>query len=620
MGAGVIRMEPAKRLPDEHLVAHVLGEVRPSTHHAHEHLGVGVEVIHDVREEAEPDDPQTLAEGRPYTAEYQAYCGRTAQLAAEQKGGKAPSLSVSWLFAIGGVDTIDVHADESTIPADAPATLAEGRPWTLADCRDFMRHCDERILSRVLLPGAYTAALHLDEKAVHVQAEGPAIVSDGQGGYRIGNNAVREAVARLALGFDEANARARAKLAEREEQAVAEEERLLAADPDAQLPKRRRWIDKGEDHVYLTASAQMRLVHDLYAEEFARFGVERGKGGAMRHHERVDRSKAMEAKLRAVQREAEAAKVRAESAEQRAEEARKVVAEHREVWTAREREIDERDRGRRGKVAGIVRTARRRLDARSAALVERDLAAKEQADDLREREAAASALETQLVERKVDQDRQCKQTARLLKRALSRRGELETEVRALEQAGDKLRDAVCGASAELHGIEQRKLGLFGRLVARARRFRARLNAGRRRRRELETDNDERTAQLAKLDDLVERTRTAAHAWELERAKASDAAVLARAAEEASVRRRRDAEAAADPVEVVRLLYSSFQFLDALALLPERILSVFNEIAGKRSVEPVFELERDLRAQEEKRAELRTGLRDSPHSRTEGGIG
>ena len=109
---GIIRMEPAKRFADGHLVDHVRGLTRLSTHHVHAHLGVGVEVLRD--------DP--LA--------FDAACRRTAELAAAQRGGRAPSLSVSWLFAIGGVDTIDVHADASTIPPGAPATLAEGRPWT----------------------------------------------------------------------------------------------------------------------------------------------------------------------------------------------------------------------------------------------------------------------------------------------------------------------------------------------------------------------------------------------------------------------------------------------------------------------------------------------------------
>ena len=88
MGLGVIRMEPAKRLPDGHLVDHVRGLTRPSTHHLHAHLGVGVEVLRD--------DPVA----------FDAACRRTAELAAAQRGGRAPSLS--WLLAIGGVDTIDV--------------------------------------------------------------------------------------------------------------------------------------------------------------------------------------------------------------------------------------------------------------------------------------------------------------------------------------------------------------------------------------------------------------------------------------------------------------------------------------------------------------------------------
>ena len=69
-------------------------------------VGVGVEVLEYNRQ------AYALAERH------------AADTASVKRGGKPPSLGVSWLFA-GGPDTDDVHHDESTIPADAPATLKE---------------------------------------------------------------------------------------------------------------------------------------------------------------------------------------------------------------------------------------------------------------------------------------------------------------------------------------------------------------------------------------------------------------------------------------------------------------------------------------------------------------
>ena len=69
-------------------------------------VGVGVEVLEYDRQ------AYALAERH------------AADTASVKRGGKPPSLGVSWLFA-GGPDTDDVHHDESTIPADAPATLKE---------------------------------------------------------------------------------------------------------------------------------------------------------------------------------------------------------------------------------------------------------------------------------------------------------------------------------------------------------------------------------------------------------------------------------------------------------------------------------------------------------------
>ena len=105
---------------------------------------------------------------------------------------------------------------------------------------------------------------------------------------RIGNNAVGERLAAMAPGFAEANA-------------AAEDERVWAA--GKQPAMRRRWMDKGPNHVYLAVAAQMGVVHDLCTKRVAPFRVERATGSRKRHHERVDRSKAIDAKLQAVERE-----------------------------------------------------------------------------------------------------------------------------------------------------------------------------------------------------------------------------------------------------------------------------------------------------------------------------
>ena len=310
---GVIRMEPSQHLPDMHLVAHVLGEIRPSTYHVHEHLGVGVEVLHDVRADAPEGTSQTLKEGRGYSAGYLEKCEDAIRLSSAQRGGARPSLGVSWLFS-GCPDTIDVHADASTIPADAPS-VKDGGPWTLETCRAFARRADG-LLSRVLQPGSYSVALHLDEKAVHVQAESVALCIDG----RVGFNSIRETMARMAPDFEPLNAAARESQREAEAVRAAKDERLLAAGKKPK--KRRKWRDRGAAALYLNSAAQMRLVHDVYADAFAEFGIVRGKGGARQHHEKVDRAKAMDAKLRAVRSEEERARVEAERTRAEAERAR----------------------------------------------------------------------------------------------------------------------------------------------------------------------------------------------------------------------------------------------------------------------------------------------------------
>ena len=251
---GVVRLESTRDPPSPALVEHVAGRTRPVTSHVREHLGVSTETI------------------EPAPLEFALAIARARGIVGAKRGGKAPALGVSWLFA-GCPDCDDVHFDDSTIPADAPATLAQGRPWTLADCRRWFTATRGLILEACPDAGDHlVSSLHLDEKAVHSQHEMVAMT-----GGRVGNLVIREALAKLAPGFAEANAAARRTLAEREAKAAAADaqERASGSTP---AKRRRRWVDKGPDHVYLDYRAQMRALHDLYAARFAEFGIVRGEG------------------------------------------------------------------------------------------------------------------------------------------------------------------------------------------------------------------------------------------------------------------------------------------------------------------------------------------------------
>ena len=310
---GVIRLEAALGVPDRALVKHVVGLTRPASSFIRPQIGVGVVRISDAGAHVSPSRSDLRKDVRAFReAERQA-----TDAAAAQRGGRRPSLGISVLMS-GCPDTDDVHADESTIPSNAPATLVEGRPWTVADCLEFGRTC-HALLREALPHGQWIGALHLDEKAVHYQVELVALVVDEAGTARVGNGAVREALVRLAPNFETGNARVFEKLRRREDAAAKRDG--AARQAGRKVKKRRRWINKGPGHMYLTAEAQMRLVHDLYAHRFARFGIVRGKGGKRQHHERVDRGKAMESKLRSVQRAAEAAAERERAALAKAEEA-----------------------------------------------------------------------------------------------------------------------------------------------------------------------------------------------------------------------------------------------------------------------------------------------------------
>ena len=254
MGDGVIRLEATRGLPDRALVKHVLGLKRPASAFVRPAIGVDVVRIFD--------GPDGSAVTRDFTRqdlrEFRAAERRALETAAAQRGGKRPSLAISWLMA-GGPDTDDVHRDATTIPADAPATLADGRPWTVADCLRYGM-AGHDLLREALPTAKWMGALHLDEKGVHFQAEMVGIVLDEHGHARVGNAVIRESVARLAPDFSSENARVTSSCAGARPQRRSGR-RVRARRAERLKKKRRRWIDRGPDHVYLTAQALLRLVH-----------------------------------------------------------------------------------------------------------------------------------------------------------------------------------------------------------------------------------------------------------------------------------------------------------------------------------------------------------------------
>ena len=318
MGLGVIRMEATRALPSAQLLRHVEGVTRPESAHVRKHLGFAVIPI-------DPDLEGFL---------------RTAAIALDgarqKKGGKPPSMGISWLMA-GGPDTDDVHRDPSTIPDDAPDTIGEGRPWTVADCCAFAQRGRELLLEAC--PQSHMiSSLHLDEKAVHVHHEMIPLVRSADGQYRVGNLAVREALVRLAPGFERENQQARQALRARKarERLRARKDAAKAEAKPKPRPKRRWRPPKAAERVYLDHHAQLRLIHDLYAERMADFGITRGEGNKQRHHERVDRGRGMQTKLRTIEREAAAAEARRATAE--------AERERVEAQTQATREAAQKDR------------------------------------------------------------------------------------------------------------------------------------------------------------------------------------------------------------------------------------------------------------------------------------
>lgn len=388
------------------------------------------------------------------------------------------------------------------------------------------------------------------------------------------------------------------------------------------------------------------LQDDYHARVGVRYGLERGEVGSEATHRSIDRTKAAEHRARLAivgRREAHKLGVVEEGARLIHAAVRDV---HREAEDLRRRDVAEMLRGAARVVAEHERVAvrerklpqaRRLRRMRASARIrrrEREAAVECRESAVQIREDTVAAAESRLRSGMVGILRSAAEFARARGRVLSqfgavvaRQAEMAETLDAEREVLAKVRTDVREAADELTRIKERQVGVFDRLLDRAKRVRDGLRARRRRQKELDAEIEAkgselevRRSRIVELDGLVERTRRAACDEELKRAEASDARVLAQAAAENAEARRR--AASVDAGRVIRAVYSSIQLLGTT--LPERLLGAFNEASARDSGQPVVDLEAELRREheqeEEKRVRLRAGLRDSSHSRTEDGIG
>ena len=203
---------------------------------------------------------------------------------------------------------------------------------------------------------------------MHLHFEIVACVVQPDGTVRVGNAPVREALVRLAAGFDAANAKARERLRKREAKAVKAAERAKAAGRKPR--KRQRWIDHGPDAMHVDYREQMRLLHDLYADRFADFGIVRGASDAKRRYrEPIDQDKADAARERSLEREATAA--RAALRDELERERRDVADELAQARAQRDEARADRDEAdRRDGIPGILQAFTVAADRLGAALPE----------------------------------------------------------------------------------------------------------------------------------------------------------------------------------------------------------------------------------------------------------
>ena len=430
MRDGVVRLHPTRDVPDKKVLRHIAGLQRPATAKIRPELGVGVYVGVEgeggFRWVARGPDGLgfPFAENRAAVLRYRAAERRAREVAARQRGGKRPNLGMSMLFG-GGPDTDRIRAHESSIGDRWPAKLADGRPWTHAVALEAATVV--RDLVREALPREeFAIALHLDEKSWHVQLEMPALTVDADGTERVGNAAIRERFARLAPGFEAANRaqyeklRAREAAAQRRHEVACERARAAKK----RLPKRRgrRWIDHGPDAVYLTHEAQMRLIHDLYADRMEQFGIVRGRGGRKQHHERVDRDAGMRAREESIEFDAMLAAARQVVAADRLREEELGVSERDAQVRARELGLDTRDI-RQGARAELLDDRER-----AAAMLERQAARRE--GEVADREQAAATLERQAARREGEVADREQAAATLERQAARREGEVADRERA----------------------------------------------------------------------------------------------------------------------------------------------------------------------------------------------
>ena len=314
----VFRMETRDDLPGGDLGRHVRGETRPETAFKRPDLPAWVPLI---------DNPVLATE--------QAARAMRAALDARPPGGKRPAKCIDLVFDLRVLcNHVDPNPDESD---DHPPEV-----WTLGDVKRWAREVLDLVKETCPDAPIASACLHLDENSVHVHIELAPIARDGDK-VRLGNAPIREALARKSSRFEKANARAK-ESARKKAEAATEKARKEG--------KTARAFREKPDGVYLGFKEVMSIAQDTYFEHIGQsWGLERGKRGSKRLHQKVDRSKGMEQKLRSLEEaistsETRLQKVNREIAEQQAaaDEAHKKSEEFIEKRIARLKHLSEQER------------------------------------------------------------------------------------------------------------------------------------------------------------------------------------------------------------------------------------------------------------------------------------
>ena len=207
-------------------------------------------------------------------------------LAARPPGGKPPAKCIDLVIDLR-VSCDDVVQDARTPTPDELQDMVEGRhPWTLGAVKQWGELLVAWIREEILPDAPIACAcIHLDEKSVHIHFEIAPIVKTTDGTIRLGNSPVREAMARRATEFEAVNSKAK----------------ILRKQEYHRKGKRFREDRFG---IYVGFKKAMSLAQDAYHDKFGRrYGLERGMRGSKRLHEAIDRTKGLEAKVKAMERE-----------------------------------------------------------------------------------------------------------------------------------------------------------------------------------------------------------------------------------------------------------------------------------------------------------------------------